>query len=36
MELQNVECGVMHWSDLAQERYMWLALVNAVTNLRVP
>jgi hypothetical protein len=24
------------WIDLAQDRYMWQALVNAVTNVRVP
>ena len=26
----------MEWIDLAQERYKWLAVVNAVMNLRVP
>jgi hypothetical protein len=28
--------GSMDWIDLAHERDRWRALVNAVTNLRVP
>jgi hypothetical protein len=28
--------GGMDWIDMAQDRYMWRALVSAVMNLRVP
>ena len=35
-DLQAVECGVMDWIDLAQDRDRCRALVNVVMNLRAP
>jgi len=36
MHLEEVGWAGMDWIDLAQDRDMWQALVNAVMNLWVP
>jgi hypothetical protein len=35
IDLVYIEWGGVDWIGLAQERYKWRALVNAVMNLRV-
>jgi hypothetical protein len=36
MDLVEKGMGVVDWIGLAEDRYRWRALVNAVMNLRVP
>jgi len=36
MDLQKVEWGGIGWTDLAQDREKWWALVNVAMNLEVP
>jgi hypothetical protein len=36
MDIRALGWGGMDWSDLAQDREHWMALVNTVMNLRVP
>ena len=36
MDLPEIGCGGMDWTDLAEDRDRWLAHVNAVMNLQVP
>jgi hypothetical protein len=36
MDLLEIGLGGVDWIGLAQDRYRWRALVNAVMNLQVP
>jgi hypothetical protein len=36
MDLLEIRLSVVDWIGLAQDRYRWRALVNAVMNLRFP
>jgi hypothetical protein len=36
MDVLEIGLSVVDWIGLAQDRYRWWALVNAVMNLRVP
>jgi hypothetical protein len=36
MDVLEMALSVVDWIGLAQDRYMWRALVNSVMNLRVP
>jgi hypothetical protein len=36
MDLLEIGLNVVDWIGLAQDRYRWRALVNAVMNHRVP
>jgi hypothetical protein len=36
MHLLEIGLNVVDWIGLAQDRYRWRALVNAVMNIRVP
>jgi hypothetical protein len=36
IDLSEIGLSVVDWIGLAQDRYNWRALVNAVMNLRVP
>ena len=36
LDLQEVGCGYVDWTGLAQDRDRWWTLVSVVMNLRVP
>jgi hypothetical protein len=36
MDLRDIGFGDVDWTDLAQDRDRWWALVNTVMNLQVP
>jgi len=35
MDLQELECGVMDWIEMSQDRDGWWALVTAVMDFRI-
>jgi hypothetical protein len=36
MDLREIRCDGLDWSDMAQDRDQWRTLVNTIFNLRVP
>ena len=36
MDLQDVGCGYVNWTGLAEDRDRWRTLVSAIMNLWVP
>jgi hypothetical protein len=36
IDLRDIEWGGINWIDLALDRDQWKAVMNSVTNLRVP
>jgi hypothetical protein len=36
MDLVEIGLGSVDWIGMAQDRYRWRAIVNAIMNLRVP
>jgi hypothetical protein len=36
MDIREIRRGGMDWTDLAQDRNWWWALVNMIMNLQVP
>jgi hypothetical protein len=36
MDLREIECVVMDWTDLAQDRDQWRAPMNTVINFPAP
>jgi hypothetical protein len=36
MHLQEMGCGVVHWTELAQDSDRWRGLVNVVMNSQAP